>query len=328
MPVYNAEIFVSDAVESILSQSYHYFEFLIIDDGSTDNSLSIIRSYKDPRIRLISHESNKGLQYTLNEGVRLASYDLIARMDADDISHPWRIEKQVVYMLAHPHCAMVDSWVKVMDKAKNFIRAEGIYSRFVYYTLTFECCIYHSSVMYRREAVLAVGGYQLPYAEDYDLFWRLTRIFKIYTIEEPLLWYRLHEQNLNTVLKKAEYNEYTLKVWNRNLEYYIGNRDQTPLEWIACYCYDFDPLLKKKDLDEILKCIDLLQKLSEHILSTENPNRNSEDIKFISQFKKKYILKELGKRLPLFQMMRLMLYFRQSSLVAPVLINRLKELKY
>lgn len=299
MPAYNAEMYIHDAIESILGQSCPYFELMIIDDGSTDGTLDIIRSYNDPRIRLICHDENKGLRFTLNEGIELSSNELIARMDSDDISHPWRLEKQVNYMLANPDCAMADSWVKIMDKNGNFVRSEGIYSRYVYYTLTFECCIYHSAIMFRKSCVQSIGGYLLDYAEDYDLFWRISRAFKIHTIEEPLLWYRVHDQNLNTVVKKKEYDNFLLHIWKNNIQYYFGNNVQIPEEYMACYRYDFEPLLEKKDIHEIERCIDFLQKLSGQILATENPNRNAEDIRYISRFKEKYILKGLCKKLPL-----------------------------
>lgn len=325
MPVYNAADFVADAIESILTQSYCYFEFLIIDDGSTDNTLSIINSYKDPRINLVIHDENKGLQETLNEGIRLASYELIARMDADDVSHPWRLEKQVAYMLAHPDCAMVDCWVKVMDKDKNFIRAEGIYSKFVYYTLTFECCIYHSTVMYRKNDVLSIGGYMLQYAEDYDLFWQLSRSYKIHTIEEHLLWYRVHDQNLNTVAKKAEYDEYSQRLWRRNIRYYMGDNAQFPEAWIACYSYHFGPLLKENDMDAVYKCIAFLDKITAKILSVENPNRHFNHIQYISNFKRKYIIESLASHLPVLQMWKLLVHYHYGKKAIKLTLKRIAK---
>lgn len=313
MPVYNGEAYVRDAMESILSQSHTYFEFLIIDDGSTDGTVSIISSYNDRRIRLVVHAHNQGLQFTLNEGIELASHELIARMDADDISHPWRLEKQVAYMVKHPQCAMVDCWVKIMDQQGNFIKAEGIYSKFVYYTLTFECCVYHPAVMYRRNSVLAVGGYQLPYAEDYDLFWQLSRRFKIHTIEEPLLWYRVHEQNLNTVTKKAEYDDYSKELRKRNIAFYVSEGTKVPESWMACYLYDFGPLLQEANLTAFYECIALLDKISARLLAVENPNRNLNDIRYISNFKKQYIINGLSSRLPLLDMWKFLLHYHQGK---------------
>src|SRR6186713_3066927 len=99
MPVYNAERFLAAAIDSILNQSFTDFEFLIIDDCSSDNSVNIITSYKDPRILLYQNEKNLGISATLNKGIELASTDLVARMDSDDISYPDRLQKQVDFIV-------------------------------------------------------------------------------------------------------------------------------------------------------------------------------------------------------------------------------------
>jgi len=110
MPVYNAGIYLSEAIESILNQSFQDFEFLIINDGSTDNSENTILSYQDNRIRYICNEQNIKLIATLNKGIELCKGDYIVRMDADDISLPQRIEKQVAYLDAHPDIGLCGSW--------------------------------------------------------------------------------------------------------------------------------------------------------------------------------------------------------------------------
>src|SRR5215212_7675082 len=94
MPVYNAEKFLREAIDSILSQSFTDFEFIIINDGSTDSSCDIIRSYEDKRIVFVENEKNLGITATLNKGIKLAACELIARMDSDDISYPERLQKQ------------------------------------------------------------------------------------------------------------------------------------------------------------------------------------------------------------------------------------------
>src|SRR5690242_9380591 len=98
MPVYNASSYLREAIESILNQTYSNFEFIIINDGSTDNSLEIIRSYHDPRISVVNNETNLGIIKTRNKGLKLAKGKYIANMDADDISLSSRLEKQVQYL--------------------------------------------------------------------------------------------------------------------------------------------------------------------------------------------------------------------------------------
>src|SRR5580698_9685158 len=102
MPVYNGEKYIKEALESILQQTFIDFEFLIINDGSTDNSVSIIKSFNDNRIRLIHNEKNSGLVYSLNKGIGLSNGEYIARMDCDDVSIPERLEKQVGFLNSNP----------------------------------------------------------------------------------------------------------------------------------------------------------------------------------------------------------------------------------
>ena len=115
MPVYNAEKYLKPALESILNQTYKDFEFLIIDDGSTDKSLEIIKSYNDSRIRLIGHEQNQKLIATLNEGIKLAQGEYIARMDADDISAPERLQKQMEFLEKHPATVVLGCDFQIID---------------------------------------------------------------------------------------------------------------------------------------------------------------------------------------------------------------------
>ena len=119
MPVYNAEKYVAEAIDSILNQTFNDFEFLIINDGSTDNSLDIIKSYDDPRITIINNETNLGLSHTLNKGIELARGEYIIRMDADDISLSIRLEKQIEFMDSNQHIGICGSWIQTFDKSGN-----------------------------------------------------------------------------------------------------------------------------------------------------------------------------------------------------------------
>src|SRR5688572_29034662 len=117
MPVYNAASFLREAIESILQQTFRDFEFLIIDDGSTDESIAIVQAYKDPRIRFLQNDANVGIAATLNRGIEMASCELIARMDADDISYPTRLQKQYDYMTLNPMCALLSTACRVVTAA-------------------------------------------------------------------------------------------------------------------------------------------------------------------------------------------------------------------
>lgn len=115
MPVYNSEKFLYQAILSVLNQTYSHFELIITDDGSTDRSVAIIESFNDPRIILIKDSENKGISHRLNQQIQLAKGEYFARMDADDIMHPKRIEKQVLFMIEHPQTHIVGTAICVID---------------------------------------------------------------------------------------------------------------------------------------------------------------------------------------------------------------------
>ena len=128
MPVYNGEKYLKESIESILKQTFRDFEFLIINDTSTDESEKIIRSFKDSRIKLIKNEKNIGLTKSLNKGLDLAKGEYMARMDADDISLPKRLEIQVAFMDKNPKIGVIGAWAKVIGESnKKYIKT---YSNF------------------------------------------------------------------------------------------------------------------------------------------------------------------------------------------------------
>lgn len=203
MSVFNGERYLPAAVRSILDQTYSDFEFLIVDDGSTDNSRAILDRYasEDRRIHL-SSRPNTGLTVALNELLGLARGEYVARMDADDISLPQRLERQVQYLDAHPECVLLGSRVRIIDPDGDAIRVMGD-------ALTHEeinqgfmeargQMIYHPAVMFRRQSVLDAGGYRTEHytAQDLDLFLRLAEVGRVTNLAEPLLQYREHLEKI------------------------------------------------------------------------------------------------------------------------------------
>jgi glycosyltransferase involved in cell wall biosynthesis len=298
MPVYNASLFLEEAIESILNQSFREFEFLIIDDGSTDDSIALIEKFTDERIRLIRNEKNLGISLTLNRGIELATCELIARMDSDDISKPDRLEKQYNYMAAHPECGLLSSWARVITPDKELVILEKHPHYFYYYNLNFECWIYHPTVMYRRQAVVKAGMYSKPYSEDYDLFWKMARETVIYTLEESLVDYRLSPNSLNTVTRKDEYALANRENVLRNIRYYMGEDFDLPEPYLECLRHNFSPILALNSIDSLLECLDLLDKITEAIRAYPNINRNVSGINTAAYFKKDFIVEELFLQLP------------------------------
>ena len=194
MPVYNCERFVKEAVESILNQSYRDFEFLILDDASTDETISIIKQFKDSRIKLIKKLKNTGYTNSLNYGLSIAKGKYIARMDGDDVSLPNRFVKQVAFLESHPDVVVCGTNYKFIDS--NVVKLMPETHEDIKIGLLENTCFGHPTVMMRRE-VLERHNLQYDFekepAEDYALWVTLLEYGKLYNLQEILLYYRVHD---------------------------------------------------------------------------------------------------------------------------------------
>lgn len=195
LPVYNAENTLGEAIGSILNQTFADFELILINDGSTDASEKIVLSYEDKRIKYFSNETNKGLIYTLNRGLRLARGKYIARMDADDISLPTRFEKQVRILEENPSiivCGSRIAYFGIKKRKSVYIAPESSEENKKW--LVRESCFAHPTVMMRKEVLVNNRiSYHPDYknAEDYKLWIDLAPYGEFYNIQEVLLNYRL-----------------------------------------------------------------------------------------------------------------------------------------
>ncbi len=204
MPVYNAEKYIAAAVNSILNQTFTNFEFIIINDGSTDNTSFILDEYarQDARIRLVSRE-NKGLVATLNEGIAIAKAPLIARMDADDIALPNRLEVQKEFMDNHPGAVCVGSKAHVIDNHGRYLidtKPKLSHEDIVLSALQGVSPITHPTALIRAEAMAKVGGYKFENypAEDLALWIDLSECGELANLDEPLIEYRIHDGSIST----------------------------------------------------------------------------------------------------------------------------------
>jgi len=197
MPVHNGGEYLAPAVESILGQTLEDFEFIIVNDGSTDATAATLEEYqfRDPRIR-VHHETRAGLVASLNRGCADARAGYIARMDADDVAFPDRLARQVEFLDRHPRVAVVGSAVVRIDGAgRELKRSVSPTSHAAIVDALKEYTPFtHPSVMFRADAFAAVGRYRLAYgpAEDYDLWVRLSEGYELANLAEPLLYYRVY----------------------------------------------------------------------------------------------------------------------------------------
>ena len=170
MPVYNDAPFLNEAIDSILNQTYTDFKFIIVNDGSTDTSGEIIKSYNDPRIKYIENTNNMGIAFSLNLGIENAKSEFIARIDSNDSAFPSRLEKQYLFLINNPNYGMVTSPVIHQSEDGSEIISGGyIPDMLIPATLLFRNCVFHSAVMYRKSALPITGYNEKCAAEDYDL---------------------------------------------------------------------------------------------------------------------------------------------------------------
>jgi glycosyltransferase involved in cell wall biosynthesis len=196
LPVFNGEKYIREAIESILTQSFYDFELIILNDGSTDHSDEIISSFSDSRIVFIRSHQNIGLIATLNQGIQAARGTYLARMDADDISLPHRLQAQVDFLDMHPEIGVVGGGYLPIDSDGLPVSAPKFWPEYPVTTkwLLLVCNpVCHPSTMIRSDLIRQVGGYQIGFshAEDYELWTRLALHTGICSIQDTLLLYRV-----------------------------------------------------------------------------------------------------------------------------------------
>ncbi|MFT4092477.1 MAG: glycosyltransferase [Niabella sp.] len=209
LPVYNSEKYLAQAIESILSQSFTNFEFIIINDASTDQSRSIIGFYRDSRIRIVDNIKNRGNYACRNAGLKLARGAFIAVMDADDIAEPDRFKIQYRFLKKNDGIGLVGSHCRVIDKHGN---ETGYYTKAVHHAqiktmLLRDNHFVHPSVLMRNDFIkkhYLRYNEAYTYAADYDFMVKCSHRFSIANIDEPLIRYRVHEDQITEAKKQQQ----------------------------------------------------------------------------------------------------------------------------
>jgi glycosyltransferase involved in cell wall biosynthesis len=201
MAVYNDAPFLQAALSSILDQTMRDIEIIVVDDGSTDETPEILAQIRDPRVRVV-HQPNQGHAASLNRAIRLASCELLARMDDDDASTLDRLEKQVGFMDSHPEVVAVGSFATLMtvDGESLCVAARPTdHARMLALLRAGNSPFFHGSVMYRRSAFIAAGGYPEMKPEDVLIWARMAQIGRLANLPEALYWYRIRPGSLGSV---------------------------------------------------------------------------------------------------------------------------------
>ena len=233
MTVYNTERYLSESVESILNQSFNDFEFIIIDDGSTDNGWNILKNYADcdSRIILQGNGENLGMAQSLNKGLKIAVGEYIARFDSDDISLPNRLAEQISYMESNPS-------VDLITTAVDYINADGeIVGQYtppsnpilIRWNLIFSNPFRHPTSLWRRVAVENLVGSYNPdfrYAEDYEFFARVCHKGTVHTIFQPLVKMRLHNDSIRISQRELQ-DEFAASITYQEFDLYSQNSSLT-----------------------------------------------------------------------------------------------------
>ncbi len=258
MAVYNGETYLREAIDSILNQTFTNFEFIIINDGSTDKSLSILKSYTDNRIILINNEVNKGLIYSLNKGIEIAKGEYIARMDADDICLPNRFSEQLKAFQSQPNTIVVSSNYYLLNN-NTLSLIETNYTNYALKALLlFTPCFCHPTVMIKnilKEKNLFYNK-EFIHAEDYKLWTDLAFCGDFYNVTIPLLKYRSHPTQISTLNKNTQLqlSSDIRKKYLYNLGFNLSDQQFKTLNFIG----NNEFINQKNTLVEIENCLNEL----------------------------------------------------------------------
>lgn len=220
MPVYNGEQFVAEAVNSILSQTFSDFELIIINDGSSDDSFKVIKSFNDPRIVYIHNSENTGLANVRNKALGIARGEYIAWLDCDDISLPTRLEKQVRLLDQNPRLGLCGTWVETIGLSSNDVWQYPSKSEMLRSRMLFDDPFATSSIMMRAACLRELEtcfNLSYPPAEDYELWERISKYWEIANIPEVLTFYRIHPAQTST-LKLEKQQAAIWAIQNRMLD--------------------------------------------------------------------------------------------------------------
>jgi glycosyltransferase involved in cell wall biosynthesis len=260
MPSYESAPYLRQAVISILQQTEHDIELIIVQEmGARDGTEALLNEIDDARVRVVRNDIPLGLARSLNRGFALASSEYVARMDADDVSIPERLEKQASYLDIHPSVGVVGSAVRHIDEKGQEIGAREYHTSpaLVLWNMHFDCAMCHPSTMFRRSVFEEAGGYSAAAKdwEDYELWTRIMRRHSLSNLPDILLDYRIHSGAVS-VQKREEQRQHIVECGQRAMEVtmarpvdvdfvrslirpytIVGRREAIGAAWLLDYLY-------------------------------------------------------------------------------------------
>ena len=306
MSVYNGAHYLQKSVDSILKQTFINFEFIIIDDGSTDDTWQVLSEYanRDSRLKPFQNTENLGLTKTLNRGLKLARGEYIARLDADDKSFPERLEKQVAYLQSHPSVALVSTGVQYVDPEGKELRIDipPTNSTVLRWEFLFRNPLRHPTVMWRRELVRdKVGDYDPDFVctQDYDFWVRISEKLNIATIPSVLVQMSWHNQSISA--KKAKKQDALgTKIIYRQIKRYFPNEklDENDVANLRLMSRRKDALqteyFNNLDASSFQRASDRYLRLWKHFCAVEDVKENDSVWQTIQQEVEQNVVELLG----------------------------------
>jgi glycosyltransferase involved in cell wall biosynthesis len=259
LPVYNSEKYIFEAIQSILEQTYTNFELLILDDGSTDNTLSIIENFKDERVILFKSEKNFGIVHQLNKGIDNSKGEFIARMDADDISFHERFEKQIDFLINNPNIDVLGTYAEKFGDEIGLLEYKYNKPKQISFLMNFYCYMLHPTVMMRKTIFNSCRySKEYPLAEDFALWCQVDNSKNLHIIEEVLLKYRIHNEqtNQNSIRRQIQLESVNKIIQNKKQhnildKYFIGKSNN--LRYNAIHYFSNDVNFNFRKLNKITK---------------------------------------------------------------------------
>jgi hypothetical protein len=325
MAVYNGEQFVAEAIESILNQTFSDFEFLIINDGSTDRTLHVVLSYQDPRIRVVNNDSNLGLTKCLNLGLSMACGQYIARQDADDVSHPARLERQIDFMRKNPDVTVLGTqaaYCRVGKKPEVLSPGKPTSALAVKFCTMFSPPnpVSHPTVMFHKYTIWNnYGGYDPNYsvAQDAELWCRVGMIHEVRNLPETLVTIRVHASSVsadtNHPRRKGHHSR-----WKRlrpEVMRQVLRRIDIPPQWGETW-QDINDPTGSPDVSSVLNLLKGVNDLEQMFFDAYPEARGNQEIKFVTAEVKNDIALCLAKRKRMSSLFAFSQVFRSDPRIA------------